>query len=148
MEVQQDFRELLALFNAHQVDYLIVGAYALAFYWTPRYTGDLDLLIRSDQKNAERVVKALQDFGFGSLNLTAKDFVGADKVIQLGVAPVRIDILTSLSGISWEESFSNRSAGTYADLKVYYIGKTEFIRNKRATGRKRDLADLEAIGEE
>ncbi len=148
MEVEQDFRELLALFNARQVDFLIVGAYALAFYGVPRYTGDLDILIRPDSKNAERVLKALQDFGFGSLNLAVEDFVGSDKVVQLGIAPVRIDILMSLSGVSWEEIFPNRLAGTYADLSVYYIGKAEFIRNKRATGRKKDLADLEALGEE
>lgn len=148
MEAQQDFRELLALFNAHQVDYLIVGAYALAFYGVPRYTGDMDILVGSDLENAERVLKALQDFGFGSLNLRAEDFVGLDKVIQLGIAPVRIDILTSLSGVSWKELFPHRLAGKYADINVYYIGKTEFILNKRATGRKKDLADLEAMGEE
>lgn len=148
MEAQQDFRELLALFNAHQVEYLIVGAYALAFYGAPRFTGDLDILVRFDPKNAERILKALQDFGFGSLSLKAEDFIGADKVIQLGVAPVRIDILTSLSGVSWDEAFSNRLTGKYADINVYYIGKAELIRNKRAVGRKKDLADLEAMGEE
>lgn len=148
MEAQQDFKELLASFNAHQVEYLIVGAYALAFYGAPRYTGDMDILVCIDPKNAERILKALHDFGFGSLNLKAEDFIEADKMIQLGVAPVRIDLLTSLSGVSWDEAFSNRSTGKYADISVHYIGKAEFIQNKRALGRKKDLADLEAMGEE
>jgi len=148
MEAYQDFKELLELFNARQVDYLIVGAHALAFYGAPRYTGDMDLLIHSDPKNADRITKALADFGFASVNLKPEDFIGLDKVIQLGVAPVRVDILTSLTGVSWEEAFRNRTIGKYGDVNVYYIGKPELIRNKRATGRKKDLADLEALDEE
>lgn len=148
MEVQPDFRDLLALFNAHQVDYIIVGAYALAYYGAPRYTGDMDILVRPDSENAFRILSALDEFGFGSLGLTAEDFTAPDKVIQIGVAPVRVDIVTSLTGVSWEEAQAGRVAGPYGDLEVYYIGKKQFILNKRALGRKKDLADLEAIGEE
>jgi hypothetical protein len=148
MEVQQDFRDLLALFSAHKVDYLIVGAHALAYHGVPRYTGDMDILVRPDPENAYRILKALEDFGFGSVGLTAEDFTVPDKVIQLGVAPVRIDIVTSITGVSWEEAAAGRVQGNYGDIVAYFIGKKEFIRNKQALGRKKDQADLEALGVE
>lgn len=88
MEVQPDFRDLLVLFNAHKVDYLIVGAHALAYHGAPRYTGDIDILVRPDLENAQRIIQALKEFGFGSVGLTAEDFAVPDRVIQLGVAPV------------------------------------------------------------
>lgn len=148
MEVQQDFRDLLALFNAHKVDYIIIGAHALAYHGAPRYTGDLDILVRSDLDNAQRIFHALDEFGFGSLGLVVEDFTAPDKVIQLGVAPVRIDIVTSITGVSWEEAVAGRVQGNYGDVVVYFIGRKEFIRNKRALGRKKDQADLEALGVE
>jgi hypothetical protein len=148
MEVQQDFKELLKFFNAHEVDYIIVGAHALAYHGAPRYTGDMDILVRPDSENAQRILRALDEFGFGSLDLTVEDFTTLDKVVQLGVAPVRVDIVTSITGISWEETATGRVEGIYGDVTVYYIGRREFILNKRAIGRKKDLADLEALGEE
>ena len=148
MEVQPDFRDLLGLFNVHKVEYMIVGAYALAFHGVPRFTGDLDIFIKPDSENARRILQALDEFGFKSVGLTLEDFQSADKVVQLGVPPVRIDIITSLTGVSWEEAFSGRAEGKYGDMPVYYIGREQFIANKRALGRKRDFADLEALGEE
>jgi hypothetical protein len=148
MEVQQDFRDLLALFNAHKVNYIIVGAHALAYHGAPRYTGDMDILVCSDSENAQRILHALDEFGFGSLELTVEDFASPDKVVQLGIAPVRVDIISSITGVSWEDAFAGRVAGTYGGLKVYYLGKKEFILNKRAIGRKKDLSDLEAMGED
>ncbi len=148
MEVQQDFRELLALFNAHEVDYVIVGAYALAYHGVPRYTGDMDILVRPESQNAQRILRVLDQFGLGSLGLTAEDFAASDKVVQLGVAPVRVDIVTSITGVSWEEAAAGRVEGNFGDVPVHYLGRKEFIRNKRALGRKKDLADLEALGEE
>jgi len=148
MEVQQDFKDLLALFNVHKVDYIIVGAHALAYHGAPRYTGDMDILVRPDSENAQRVLRALDDFGFASLGLTVEDFTSPDKVVQLGVAPVRVDIVTSITGVSWKDAAAGRVAGTYGGLEVYYIGREQFILNKRALGRKKDLADLEAIGED
>ena len=147
-EVQRDFRDLLALFNAHKVEYVVVGAYALAFHGAPRYTGDIDIIVRPDAGNAQRILDALGEFGFASLGLAVEDFVEPGKVVQLGVAPVRIDLMTSLTGVSWEEAFAGREVGPYGDLEVYYLGKEQFARNKRAVGRKKDIADLEAIGEE
>ncbi len=148
MEVQSDFRELLELFNAHQVDYIIVGAHALAYHGAPRYTGDLDIFVRPDSENSRRILVALEEFGLGSLGLKTEDFSVPDKVIQIGVTPVRIDIVTSLTGVSWGEAVKGRAAGGYGDVSVYYLGREQFILNKRALGRKKDLADLEAIGEE
>lgn len=147
-EPQQDFRDLLALFNAHEVDYVVVGAHALAFHGAPRFTGDLDVLVRPDPDNARRVLSALDEFGFGSLGLTAEDFAEPGNVVQLGVAPVRIDIITSLSGVSWDEVQSGRTTAEFGDQTVYYLGRQQLVLNKRAVGRKKDIADLEAIGEE
>ncbi len=147
MEPQQDFKELLGLFNDHGVDYLVVEAYALAFHGAPRNTGDIDLLIRPDKENAQRILRALDEFGFGSLGLKTEDFERPEMVVQLGVPPVRIDIITSISGVTWEEADSGRVAGHYGGIPVHYIGKTEYIRNKAASGRKKDLADIEALGE-
>jgi len=148
MEVQQDFRDLLALFNKHKVDYIIVGAYALGFHGAPRYTGDLDVFVRPDSDNARCIMEALHKFGFGSAGLTAADFEQEGKIVQLGFPPVRVDIITSITGVSWEEARAGRVEGRFGDLRVYYIGRDEFISNKRALGRKKDMADLEAIGEE
>jgi len=148
MDVQKDFEDLLALFNAHKVEYLIVGGYALAFHGAPRYTGDIDIFVKPTAQNAERILKALAEFGFGSLNLAVEDFSLPNKVVQLGVPPVRIDLITSITGASWEEAFDGKLPGTYGDLPVYFIGRKEFVTNKRASGRKKDLADLEALGEE
>lgn len=148
MEVQKDFRDLLELLNAHQVEYMIVGAYALAFYGVPRYTGDMDIFVKPEAENARHIMAALNDFGFGSSGLKAEDFAAEDRVIQLGYSPVRIDIITSLTGISWTEASSGRVAGTYGGIPVYFIGRQQLIKNKKALGRKKDLADLEALGEE
>ena len=148
MEVQPDFRELLALFNANQVDYMVIGGYALAFHGAPRFTGDLDIFVKPDPENARRIVESLDQFGFKSVDLSVDDFQAPDQVVQLGVPPVRVDILTSITGVSWAEAASGRVEGKYGEIPVYYIGREQFAANKRATGRKRDLADLEALGEE
>ena len=145
MEAQKDFRELLELLNNHNVEYVVVGAYALAFYGCPRYTGDLDILVASDIDNAEKIMKALKEFGLTLKDLKAKDFLVSERVIQLGLSPVRIDILTSITGVSWSQVYSNKEKGKYADIPVYFIGKKELVDNKKALGRHKDLADLESI---
>lgn len=148
MEVQKDFRDLLALLNDHEVKFMIVGGYALAFHGAPRFTGDIDVFIKPDTENAQRVIDALADFGFKSLDLSPGDFQNPNKVVQLGVPPVRIDLITSISGVTWDEANSAKESGYFGDIPVYYIGKTQFIDNKRSTGRRKDLADIEALGEE
>jgi hypothetical protein len=148
MEVQQDFRDLLELFNKHKVDYIIVGAYALGFHGAPRYTGDLDVFVQPEPLNARSIVRALHEFGFGSVGLTEADFEEEGRVVQLGFPPVRVDIITSITGVSWEQARSGRAQGQFGDLSVHYIGRDDLIANKRALGRKKDIADLEAIGED
>jgi hypothetical protein len=148
MEAQKDFKELLELFNGHKVEYMIVGAYALAYYGAPRFTGDIDIFVQPSLENAHRILSALADFGFGSLNLTIKDFQNPDSVVQLGVPPVRIDIIASITGVTWEEADKGKQEGLYGDVLVHFLGKEQYIANKRAIGRKKDLADIESLGEE
>ena len=126
---------------------MIVGGYALAFHGVPRFTGDLDLLVKPDLANARRILEALEAFGFTSVGLSTSDFEHPAQVVQLGVPPVRIDLITSVTGVSWEEAASGRILGVYGDVPVAYIGREQFVMNKRATGRQQDLADLEALGE-
>ena len=147
MEIQPDFRDLLKLFNDHGVEFIIVGGYALAFHGAPRFTGDLDLFIQPSPGNARNVLKALAEFGFDFPNLTLDDFQKPDTVVQLGLPPIRIDLITSISGVSWEDADAHKEPGSYGEIPVCYLGRNEFIRNKTASGRKKDLADLEALGE-
>ena len=148
MEVQKDFKELLELFNGHNVEYMIVGAYALAYHGAPRFTGDIDILVHPSPENAQKILSALADFGFGSLNLKIEDFKNPNSVVQLGVPPVRIDIITSITGVDWEEADKGKIEGLYGDVPVCFLGREQYIANKRAVGRKKDLADLESLGEE
>ncbi|MHC4216185.1 MAG: nucleotidyl transferase AbiEii/AbiGii toxin family protein [Planctomycetota bacterium] len=143
MEIQKDFKELLELLNAKKVEYLIVGGYALAFHGAPRFTGDIDLLVKPDLQNAKRILSALEEFGFGSLNLSQVDFTSPDNVIQLGNPPVRVDIMTSITAIDWAQT--SKVQGNYGNTTAYFISKEDFIANKRALGRKKDLADIEAL---
>ena len=148
MEVQKDFREFLALLNEHEVRFMIVGGYALAFHGAPRFTGDIDVFIKPDHENAQRIIKVLEDFGFSSLELSVADFQDENKIVQLGLPPIRIDIITSISGVTWEEADASKESGFFGDVSVFYIGKTQYVTNKRATGRAKDIADIEALGEE
>lgn len=145
MEIYRDFNELLESFNAHEVEYLIVGGYALALHGAPRYTGDLDLLVNRSPANVKKLLQALDDFGFGSVGLKDEDFLEEGRVVQLGVPPVRVDILTSLSGVSWDDAWNGKIESTYGGVRVVVIGREEFLKNKRALGRTRDLADIEAL---
>jgi len=120
----------------------------LAFHGAPRFTGDIDVFVKPDHENAKRIIKALADFGFNSLDLTIDDFQDQNKVIQLGLPPVRIDIITSISGVTWEEADASKESGHFGDVSVFYIGKAQFVTNKRTIGRKKDIADLEALGEQ
>jgi hypothetical protein len=147
MEIQKDFKELFELFNEYKVRYIIVGSYALAFHGAPRFTGDIDILVQPSSENAKKILSALDAFGFGSLNLTVNDFQKTNSVVQLGNPPVRIDIMTSITGITWEEADKGKQAGLYGNVPVCFLGREQYIANKRVTGRKKDLADLEALGE-
>jgi hypothetical protein len=146
MPLPEDWRAFIESLDSHGVDYLVVGAVALAHHGCPRYTGDLDLWVRNSPDNAERIEKALEEFGLGSLGLKAADFSEPDRVIQLGVPPNRIDLLTSITGVSFEEAWAGRERVVVAETPVNFIGRDALILNKRLTGRTQDKADLEALG--
>ena len=145
MDLSKDLFEFIKSLNSNNVEYVIVGGYAQAFHGRPRFTGDIDVLINSSGENAARLQSALGQFGFGHLGLREQDFTSEGQVIQLGVAPNRIDILTSLTGCNFDEVWTTRIAGKIADLPVNFIAREQYIRNKRAVGRPQDLADLEAL---
>ena len=147
MEIHKDFKELLELLNSHKVEYLIVGGYALAFHGAPRFTGDIDLFVKPEDANAKRILSVLDEFGFGSLNFSESDFTSPDNVVQLGVPPVRVDIMTSLTGVSWEKAQADKIRGSYGTTGVFFISKKDLIANKKALGRNKDLADIEALGD-
>ena len=147
MEAQPDFKELLALFNALHVKYIIVGGYALAFHGAPRMTGAIDIFVEPSKDNALKILEVLKEFGFGHIGLKIEDFSQRNNVIQLGRPPVRIDILTSLTGVSWEKVYRTKKKGEYGGTPVFFIGRKMLLKNKRSIGRKKDQADLEALGE-
>jgi hypothetical protein len=142
--LNSDFKEFAELLNAKGVDYLVVGGYALAAHGHPRYTGDIDFWVRPSPDNIACLLSALGDFGFGSLGLTASDFA-TDTVVQLGQPPRRIDLLTAIDGVTFEDCFARREKVELAGVQLNIIGLADFKTNKRAVGRLKDLADLESL---
>lgn len=143
--LNEDFKEFVALLNSNQVEYLIVGGYALAAYGHPRYTGDLDFWIGTDSANAHRVLTALEQFGFGALGISHQDLTTADRVVQMGFPPRRIDLLTSIDGVDFSPAFARRIAVQVDGHSLNFISLDDFKTNKRTTGRHKDLADLDAL---
>jgi hypothetical protein len=147
--VNEDFQDLLAALLEAGARFLIVGAHAMAVHGVPRATGDLDVWIAADGGNADRVWAALMRFGapVAALGLSRDDLMRADQVVQIGLPPRRIDLLTAISGVTFDEAWPERVTYAIDDLAVPFIGRQALVRNKRATGRAKDLADLEALGE-
>ena len=145
MNLEEDLREFIESLNALEVRYIVVGAFAVAYHGYPRFTGDIDLFIERSPENAKRIVNAIEQFGFGTLGLSVKDFLHEDQVVQLGVAPNRIDLLTVLSGVNFEEAWATREEADFGGLRAPVISKELLKRNKGATGRSIDLADLEHL---
>ncbi len=145
MNLNTDFKEFIASLNDNQVRYLLVGGYAVALHGYPRYTKDMDIWIELTLENAKQVVKALHQFGFGSLKLTPEDFLTPSQVIQLGYPPNRIDLLTSLKGVDFQTCYQNRTTITIDGIHVNFIDLANLKINKQATGRYQDLADLENL---
>ena len=145
MVFNQDFREFIELLNENEVDYLIVGGYALAVHGIPRYTQDIDFWIRTNQKNIKKILKVLKDFGFASIDLKEEDFLDKDNVIQLGYPPNRIDLLSEIDGVVFDEAFKERTIIEIEGLKVNFINFRDLKKNKEASGRLQDLADLEKL---
>ncbi len=142
MNLNQDFQEFVELFVAHEVEFLIVGGYALAAHGHPRYTKDLDVWVWIGPENAQRIIRAIEEFGFGDLGLTVEDFQEPDVMVQLGHEPQRIDILTYASGLDFSNAYKNRIYITVGKTQVPFISVGDLRTNKLATGRPRDLADV------
>lgn len=145
MKTEKDYEDLLRLFNKHRVRYCIVGAFAFAFYALPRYTKDMDILIEPTMENGRQILAALKEFGFGGLKLKETDFSRKGRFVQMGYEPVRVDLITSISGVSFEEVWKNRKRGVYGRTKACFIGINELIKSKKAAGRKQDEVDLEIL---
>ena len=146
MKVHPDFVDFILALKKNQVEYVIVGAYALAFHGHPRATGDIDFWIRPTKPNANLLLMALKDFGFGKVDISVDDLLSG-KIVQLGFPPVRIDLISKLDGLDNNEIWNAREAGKFGELKVWYLSKKAFVKNKRSIGRYKDLADLELLGE-
>jgi hypothetical protein len=146
MPFPEDWLQFIASLNSNGVEYVVVGAVALAHHGFPRYTGDLDVLVCNSTENSKRLESALARFGFAAPGLKAADFVDSYQVVQLGVAPNRIDLLTSLTGVTFEEAWAGHIETVIQGISVNFIGREALVRNKRLTGRAQDKADLEALG--
>jgi len=145
MIFEKDFIDFIELLNLHQVEYMVVGAHALAFHGRPRHTGDLDIWIKPSLENAEKMVAVLKDFGFDSLGLTKDDFLKENYVTQLGYPPLRIDILNAISGVDFDDAYQGKVIGQYEDLSILFINISDFIANKQASGRPKDIGDIDAL---
>jgi hypothetical protein len=145
MELAQDFDEFFGSLIARGVEFVIVGAYALAYHGAPRYTGDIDIFLGPTIENATRLLDSLSAFGFPSAGLRPRDVIDPRRVIQMGVEPVQIHIMSDISGVSWDEAWAGRVTARCGSHDLPFLGRAEFIRNKRAAGRLKDLADIEAL---
>lgn len=145
MRLSNDWREFLESLNSRGIDYVVVGAHSLAFHGRPRYTGDLDILVRATRENAAKLVDLLDQFGFADAGFKESDFTEPDQLIQLGRAPNRIDLLTSITGVTTDEALASKVSADLDGIPVFILAKDALIRNKRAVGRPQDIADLEAL---
>ena len=145
MELAPDFDEFIGSLTAHGVEFIVVGAYALAFHGAPRFTGDLDILIRPTFDNATRLLAALAAFGFPVTELTPEAVADHRRMLQMGVPPVQIHVMSAISGVDWDEAWSDRLEGALGSHTVHFLGRETFLRNKRAAGRLKDLADIDAL---
>jgi hypothetical protein len=145
LDLAPDFNEFCGLLNARRVEFVIVGAHALAFHGAPRYTGDLDILFRPTEANAERLLLAITDFGFPTTSLSPAQIIKPGKIIEMGVPPVQIHVMSQVDGVSWDEVWEGRQMAEFGGHSVAYIGREAFLRNKLAAGRPKDLADIEAL---
>ncbi len=145
MVLNKDFREFIELLNSHKIKYLVVGGYAVTVHGYPRYTNDIDIWFWIDKSNAEKLIKALIDFGFGSLDIKIDDLLQPNKVIQLGYPPNRIDLLTSVSGLNFDDCYPKKVQIDIEGINIDFIDLENLKKNKKASGRHKDLNDLENL---
>ena len=145
MNTQPDFEDFLRLFDVHRVDYMIVGDYAVAYHGFPRFTKDIDVFFCDASDNLVRLQAALVDFGFQPATVPIETLGKPDTVLAVGIEPVRIDLLNRIDGVTFKDARANVVRGRYGNVEVTFIGKEDLLRNKRASGRHRDLGDIEEL---
>jgi hypothetical protein len=145
MSLSKDFKEFIECLNKRGVEYLLVGGHAVAFHGWPRFTKDIDFWIRATPENAGRVLQALSDFGFEQVKLGEEDFTTHGKIIQLGVPPNRIDLVTSIDGVDFDQAWERRVKSEYAGARLLVIHRDDLVTNKKAAGREQDALDLKAL---
>ena len=145
MEISSDYRDLFKILNKHKVKYLVIGAYAVVYYTEPRFTKDLDIFVRAEAKNALRLYSALKDFGAPLKNIAPEDFCNKNIFYQIGVAPVRVDIIAGLAGVKFDLLWKNRVRSRYGDMAINIIGIKDLIKLKKKTDRPQDRLDLEKL---
>ncbi len=145
MELDKDFREFIELLNEHEVKYLIIGGYAVNFHGYPRYTKDIDFWLWMTKSNIKKLIKAIKDFGFGSLKLEIEDFMTSENIVQLGYEPYRIDLLVDVEGVDFEKCFERRTEAELDGVDVKFLSLQDLITAKKKAGRLQDLADAEQL---
>lgn len=145
MDLAPDFNEFCALLLDQRVEFVIVGAHALALHGAPRFTGDLDILVRPTIENAERVIASIHNFGFPDVPMTAAQLISPRTVLEMGVVPVQIHVMSAIDGVAWDEVWKGHLEAPFGSRRVPFIGRDEFLKNKRAAGRPKDLADIAAL---
>ena len=143
--LNKDFKEFIELLQLNAVEFLVVGAHALAVHGRPRYTGDLDIWVKPEPDNFARLIKALDAFGFAALGVSTEDFMAPQAMVQLGYPPARIDLLTSIDGVTFDECFAHRLDVMIGGTLLPVISVDDLIRNKLATGRAKDVVDVESL---
>ena len=145
MRIEKDFKEFIALLNENKVKYLIVGGFAFAFYVEPRYTKDIDIFVEASEENSKKIIAALTNFGFGNIGLKEDDFQKPDQIIQLGYVPVRIDVITSIAGVTFDSAWKKKVEGKYGDIPCFFISKEDLILNKQKAARPQDITDVKKL---
>lgn len=145
INLEEDFLDFIALCNVYEVKYLIIGGYAVSIHGYPRSTKDMDVCIQLSEENAQKMIRVINDFGFGSLNLTKEDFLKSDFITQLGYEPLRIDILNDLDGVSFDDAWQNKKVVNIAGVPVNFIGYNELLKVKEKAGRPQDIADISKL---
>lgn len=145
MKLVKDFEEFIELLNKNEVEYLVVGGYAFAIHAFPRFTNDIDFFVHSTKSNVDKIISALNEFGFKNTPISPNELLKENRIIQLGEPPYRIDLLTSIDGVSFEDAWKKKVHGKYGEQVLYFISKEDLIRNKKASGRNKDLDDLNEL---
>ena len=147
IRLPQDFKDFLKLLNSKEVEYLVVGGYAVSYYGYPRSTGDMDVWVAVQPENIQRLIEVLSEFGFSRETLPTSLFLEKDQIIRMGMPPIRIEILTSISGVDFNECYHSRNVDTVDGVQINLINLDDLKKNKKAAGRHKDLGDLENLPE-